>query len=709
MPKTKDVPTQQTEKTPGKDRILIYLADLTHTGQLVAANTHPLAIGLIGANLMAKLRDRIEVQLFKYPDDLNQALKARVPRIIGFSNYSWTCNLGQEYARRIKERFPETVVVFGGPNYGTSQEEHLDYWSRYPYVDFYVMKEGENAMVGLIQALDRLDFDVEKLKRSGVQMPSCHFMLDGRLVEPPLLPRIQDLDDLPSPYLMGIMDKFFDNVLIPMTYTTRGCPFKCTFCTEGTDYYDRVAKRATLHEDLDYIGRRVGTIQDLIITDANFGMFKEDRQKAEALSDIQKKFNWPKHIHVSGGKNQKERLLEVASIINGAMNVAASLQSTDLQVLKNVQRDNISLEELTHVGREGNRIDANTYAELILGLPGDSLKAHRNSLRDSVNAGLSFLRLYQLIMLPETDMNTPETRRKFGMKTRWRVMPRCFGTYSFFEEQFVCVEAEEICVSQDSLSFDDYLECREMDLTIEITHNVNIFRELFGLTRHFGVSWFDFLMRFHQKRRGYGTELTRLYDTFREETVKPLWDSREELLAFARANLGRYLLDELGTNELFKGKAIAFFRLQDEIHDALYAEMEGLLRERGALDESMSLYLKEMKEFSKFRKQDLLDTSRTFEGSYHFDFQSLLSKDYEGSPLDFALQQPVRVAFSHNESQKSAMEAYIKQYGTSVVGMGRILMRAHVKRLFRNIHVDGEMISKGFEKTYRRALNLYGD
>ena len=505
------------------------------------------------------------------------------------------------------------------------------------------------------------------------------------------------------------MDKFFDNVLIPMTYTTRGCPFKCTFCTEGTDYYDRVAKRATLQEDLDYIGRRVGTIQDLIITDANFGMFKEDREKAQALAEAQRKFNWPKHIHVSGGKNQKERLLEVASIIKGAMNVAASLQSTDQEVLKNVQRSNISLEELTHVGREGNRIDANTYAELILGLRGDSLAAHTTSLRDSVNAGLSFLRLYQLIMLPETDMNTPETRRKFGMRTKWRVMPRCFGTYPFFDEQFVCVEAEEICVAQDSLSFEDYLECREMDLTIEITHNVNIFRELFGLTRHFGISWFDFLMRFHRKRRGYGAELTRLYDTFREETVKPLWDSREELIGYAKANLGRYILDELGTNELFKGKAIAFFRLQGEIHDALYDEMESLLREGGHLDDLMALYLKEMKEFSTFRKRDLLDTTHAFEGAYHFDFHAMLAKDYEGSPREYLLEKPIRVSFNHNESQKQAMEAYIKQYGTSVVGLGRILMRAHVKRLFRNIHVDGETISKGFEKTYRRALNLYGD
>lgn len=692
-----------------EQKILVYLADLTHTGQLVASNTHPLGVALVGANLLAKLGDRVEVELFKYPDDLDAALKRRTPRVIGFSNYSWNSSLGQEYAHRIKQKYPKTVVVFGGPNYGSSKEEHLDYWKRYPYIDYYVMKEGESAMVQLLRALAKFGYDADAMKAAGVSVQSCHYLYNGELIEPPLMERIDDLNDLPSPYLMGMMDKFFDNVLIPMTYTTRGCPFKCSFCTEGTPYYSKVSKRTSLETDLRYIAARVGTVQDLIITDANFGMYREDLDKARIISQVQHEYGWPKHIHVSGGKNQKERLLEVATLINGAMNVAASLQSTDQHVLDNVRRSNISLDELTYVGKKGNKIDANTYAELILGLPGDSLQAHTNSLRDAVNAGLSFLRLYQLIMLPETDMNTAETREKFGMQTKWRVMPRCFGYYECMDEKFVGIEAEEICVAQDSLSFEDYLECRELDLTIEITHNVNIFRELFGLVQRLHLSWFDFLMRFHASRRSHGDGLRKLYDTFREDTIKPLWASREELLAFAKDNVGRYILDELGTNELFKGKAVAFFLLQNELHDALYSEMERLLKERGLFDDTMEVYLSELKEFSKCRKMSLLETELRYEKDFRFDFVTLLGRDYDADPREFLHEEPMRIVFSHNEEQQTAMRAYIKQYGTSVVGLGRILMRAHVKRLFRNVDVEGQTIAKGSEKMYRRALNLYGD
>ncbi|MFB3146008.1 MAG: radical SAM protein [Nitrospirales bacterium] len=689
---------------------LVYLADLSHTGQIVASNTHPYGIGLIAAKMLDEIGGKVEVELFKYPDDLSSALERRAPQVMGFANYSWNCNLGYEYARRIKEKFPETVIVFGGPNYGLEFDEQVAFWEHYPLMDFYVLKEGEVAMVELVNVLESYNFDMDALKQDGAIILSCHYMKDGELVIGPLLPRMKDLDDVPSPYLMGIMDKFFDNVLIPMTCTTRGCPFRCTFCTEGVDYYTKVTRRTGLAEDLAYMAPRVDTIQDLIITDANFGMFKENIGHAETIAQLQESHGWPKHIHVSGGKNQKERVLEVATILNGALNVAASLQSTDKVVLANIKRSNISLEQLNHVGKYGTKIDANTYTELILGLPGDSLEAHTNSLRDSVNSGLGFIRMYQLIMLLETNMNTPETRAEFGMETKFRVMPRCFGTYTLFGDEFPCSETEEICVAQDSLSFEDYVRCRELDLTVEITHNANMFVELFGLTQQFEWSWFDVVAMFHENRREHGTVLIDLYDTFRDDTINPLWDSREELEEYAKSNLGKYILDELGTNELFKAKAIAFFRSQNELHDALYSEMEGLLKARGQWDDVMALYLEELKQFSKYRKGDLLNTSAKYEAQFHFDFQAIMAQEYVIDPQEYMLDRPVTYSFSHLGDQKRALDAYVYQYGTTVLGLGRILLRAHVKRLFRNFRIEGASIETAPDRDLvRRALNLYGE
>ncbi len=509
---------------------------------------------------------------------------------------------------------------------------------------------------------------------------------------------MKSLDELPSPYTYGLMDKFFDGVLIPMTHTTRGCPFKCSFCTEGTSYYDKVAKRTTLAEDLEYIGQKRGTINDLYISDANFGMFGDrDKKSAEEIASVQERYGWPSFIHVSGGKNNKASVLAVSRIIGkrGGMGVAASLQSTDPNVLANVQRSNISVDELTAVAKEGSKTDALTYSEIILGLPGDTIQAHTQSLRDCVNAGIGYLRMYQLIMLPETDMNTRQTRERFGMRCMWRIMPRCFGRYEFEGEEFNSAEIEEICVAQDSMSFEEYLECRELNLTIEIAHNANIFREIFGLCSYCRVEWFDLLLRFHNRRSDY---LPAVYGDFRENTIKPLWESREEALHFAQNHLDQYLDESLGVNELFNGKAVAFFEKQKELHDGIYAVATELMPQYGD-------YLAQAKHFSLQRKEHLLDDNGgNRRGEYDYDFAALLASDFTGDPERY--RKPTQVDFSHSPDQRATIAQLVHQYGTSHTGLGRILLRAHVKKLFRQVTSDGVTTDKGFEQSYRRSTNL---
>ena len=275
-----------------KNKINVYLADLSHTGQGVSANFFPLGVGYVASYLLKELADQVNVELFKYPEDLSRALSKNRPKIVAFSNYSWNLNLSYEYLKQIKLRSPETITVMGGPNYGLTQEEKELFWRRYPLVDFYIVFEGEYAFVELVKNLDSVNFDPKRLKQNFASLSNCHYQFDGKIVEGEFLPRVKELQELPSPYLSGLMDKFFDGVLIPMISTTRGCPFRCTFCTEGNDYYAKVAKTTDLNEDLEYIVSRVGTVKDLCMTDANFGMFKEDIDKAKTLAAIQKKYDF---------------------------------------------------------------------------------------------------------------------------------------------------------------------------------------------------------------------------------------------------------------------------------------------------------------------------------------------------------------------------------------------------------------------------------
>ena len=686
---------------------LIYLADLTHTGQIVASNVSPLGIGLIASYLLKSHAHQVDIELFKYPEDFSRALATKIPRLVGFANYSWNLDLAYRYATRIKEVSPDTVVVFGGPNYGLTLEEIEDFWKRFPLIDFYVVKEGEVAFENLYRLLAQNKFSVAQIKAAAVPPANCHYISSGELKMGEILPRLTNLSVIGSPYLNGLMDKFFDGVLIPMIHTTRGCPFTCTFCSEGSKYYGAVAQRVELEEELTYIAERKGTVQDLVITDANFGMYDEDRAKAETIKRVKEKYNWPQHIIVSTGKNKKEKIIEVAGILKGSMSIAASLQSTDQAVLKNINRSNISIDALTAVVKQSEQVDATTYTEIILGLPGDSIATHTRSLRDVTTAGLGVVRMYQLILLPQTELNTPDTRRKYQIETKFRINPRSFGKYSILGHEIVSIEHEEILVSSLSLSFTDYLHCRELDLTVEMLHNSGMFLELAGLCSHLGYSWFDLLLRFFNNRRQHGESLALFYDNFSKDSQVGLWNSRQELERHVRHHIEEYIANTDGTNEMAKSKAIAFFQHLRPLHDALYSEMRALCTEKGEVGTELLAYLDEAKDFSIRRKENFVNFTQRSSGVYHYDFFVLEKLGFKVDPCEFHHEEGVEYFFYHNQSQIDMINSYVGQYGGRTIdGLGRILMRAPAKRMFRGFSSNQQHLVNTNNKF--SSLNVYG-
>ena len=92
----------------------IYLCDLTYDTISLATDAFPLNIGFVAAYCKNKFKDRVDIELFKYPKDLDRAIKEHTPDILGMSNYPWNFNLGLAFFKMIKQISPNTVTVMGG-------------------------------------------------------------------------------------------------------------------------------------------------------------------------------------------------------------------------------------------------------------------------------------------------------------------------------------------------------------------------------------------------------------------------------------------------------------------------------------------------------------------------------------------------------------------------------------------------------------------
>lgn len=668
--------------------IKVSFADMTHMGQVVAANTFPLGLTMVAAYAQQELGDDIDFEVFKYPDDFSQYLETTTPKIACFSAFSWNVSLGHEFAKRLKKASPETITVFGGPNFPAEKDEQKAFLEEYPAIDCFFEFEGERVFVQFFKALKEIDFNWEQFKREYRTTPSIRYLVDGEFISAELMEKTVELDVLPSPHLSGISDKFYDNVLIPYMQMARGCPYACTFCWEGGDYFQKTKRFSMerIKSELNYIAKRA-KVPDFGLSDANFGMFQEDIEIAGVIRTLQKKYDWPKSITAATAKNHKKNTMDIVEILGDTMPSFSSVQSTDKDVLKKIKRKNVPMEQMALMAELTVQRGGQSQAEVILCLHGDSKKTHFKSVFDMLDAGMTFIRMYQHMMLPGTEGANTESREKYSFETRFRVLPRCFGYYEFRGEIFSATEIEEIVISNNTMSYEDYQDCRNLHLTTEIFNNDSSFLDIIQFLKRQGIKTSEFIEAVHEAVVQSAGSMAKLYDEFREEEKKNFWFDIDELRAFVKepGAIDKYINGEYGTNELYKYRALAIWENIEEMHEIVYTVAQSLLEGKVAQDPLILSYLSELREFSLLRKIDVLNTNRAEKRVFHFDFPKLKECKFEIAPEMVYFPEGREMEIYHSDSQRKLIEGYISQYGTDLIGISRILVRANMNRLYRNI------------------------
>jgi radical SAM superfamily enzyme YgiQ (UPF0313 family) len=666
----------------------LFFADLTHTAQGISASTFPLGVSYVMSYARQQLGDDFEMQLFKMPHDLERACRDRRPLILACSNYSWNLELTLTLARLAKKQDPSLIVILGGPNFPTEPIEQQEFLEQRPEIDFYVQLEGELAFVDLVQKLSRYSFNVASFKAAGELVVNTAYVREGQIVVGPIQ-RIRDVNAIPSPYLTGILDPFFEMPLVPMIETTRGCPFTCSFCADGLPTKGRITRYDAnrVRDELYYVAKRLRNIDELIITDLNFAMYKEDLATAHAIAEVQAEFKWPKVLSASAGKNMPHRTIEVAKVLGGAWTLGASIQSTDAEVLAAIKRSNISSEAYQALIDFGNSLkNSKTHSEIILGLPGDTKQKHYESLRFGIENGVNSIRMFQAMLLRGTDMATRATRAEFGLLTQFRSIPGCVGIYNFFDTKQPVSEIEEIIVGSKSLPFEDYIDCRVMNLFVETFYNNALFEEVYGMLEKLGVSPFDSLLYMKNHPEIYPRKVQEIIDEFILQTTQDLYASESEAkrVILTEEMVERYVGGELGINELLVHRAMLYreFELTTKL---FLSSTRGLLAERGMLSEAVQGYLRDLEQFLILRKRGVLSNESMAERG-HFSYDMIAAAQV-GFQVDPNTLQPLAsrqvIEFFHTDEQRKHIDNQMRVYANTPIGLGRLLQRSNMKLIYR--------------------------
>lgn len=434
------------------------------------------------------------------------------PFIVGFSCCIWNQNFNLELAKKVKEKFPRCTVIFGGHNI-TRENNFL---KNYPFIDILVFGEGEKTFCDTVKNLTD-----GKLK----DVPNISFRKNGTIfVTEETAPC--ELSDFPSPYLSGIFDgilKKEDHAsLLCVLETNRGCPYSCSYCDWCSGKKVRLFPIEKIRQELRWIAEN--GLEYCFCADSNFGMFDRDIEITRFAASLKEKYGYPKVFRTCFAKYSNDTVFEICSILNKAgMDKGATLayQSLNEDVLKNINRQNLTLEHFSGLLKKYYEAGIPAYSELILGLPGETKESFCEGICKIIESGQhNSLSIYYLELLPNSQMSQKAYMAKHGIKP----IRVGFNHMHSIEKKDEIKEYSNIVQSTATMSKNDWIYCNLFAVCVQTFHALGLMRYIaIYLNEEQNISYFDFytsLLNYIFSDKD--TILYNIFNSFREKLSSSL-------------------------------------------------------------------------------------------------------------------------------------------------------------------------------------------
>ncbi len=375
---------------------------------------YPYAVGVLSSYAMQyeDINSQYELAGIIFKEDSEEDVMNAVkdPFIVGFSNYFWNYNYNLQQAKSIKEKYPECTIIFGG--HQVSRES--DFLEKYSFIDVLIFGEGEIPFTRILRALG------ENKSLEGI--PNISYRKGGEILRGE--DKAEGVENYPSPYLTGVFDKLL-NVPENLEFnaqleTNRGCPYHCSFC-DWCDYDlpMRQFPMERVRKDLEWISEH--KISYCMCVDSNFGLFPRDEEIAEFAVSLKKKNGFPDKFGACFAKNKTDRIFTINKMFNDvgmSKGVSLAFQSMSEEVLENISRKNMNKDKLSEQLELYHKAGIPTYTELILGLPGETLKSFSEGICELLERGQhDSINVFRCEVYPNSTLSNKDYMKKFGIKT----------------------------------------------------------------------------------------------------------------------------------------------------------------------------------------------------------------------------------------------------------------------------------------------------
>lgn len=320
------------------------------------------------------------------------------PHLVGITTNTPQVKQSWRTAAAIKQEM-DIPIVLGGPHVSVVSEE-LDFESiRQPQVDMVVRGEGEGPWLAISNIVDEYLRDQPEFTAQGLMDPALDLFrdtlgvsyktADGQLHRNADAPVIADLDSLPWPaYHLFKMGRYTN--LQPATdaidgsrsfsiMTSRGCPYRCTFCSQSIMPIKwRARSPENVIEEWRHLVRDLGALEIGVLDDsANIR-----RNRLHELSDalIANKLNHVPWIFVNGIRaNLADYDLLLKLKQAGLKRTAFGVETGDEQMIIKIDK-HVDHDTIRQAFKNAKAAGLETIGFFIIGLPGDTRETMQKTI-----------------------------------------------------------------------------------------------------------------------------------------------------------------------------------------------------------------------------------------------------------------------------------------------------------------------------------------
>lgn len=341
----------------------------------VATIHQPLGLAYLAAVLE---KESIPVKIIDAPvlryqqKEIIRGARKFEPTIIGLTCVTPDLPATLELASTLKEALKECPIIIGGPHVTVTPKETM----KHECFDLGVLGEGEETLIELLKGLKKGE-NLEQIK-------GIAFRKRGEIITTISRPFVNDLDAVPFParHLLPPLEKYnpppgsYKNLPVGTIVTSRGCPFRCTFCARNVSGNQvRLRSPKNVVDEIEVLVKEYG-VREIRVWDDTLNL--DPNRVIEICKEILKRrlaFSWTCQARVNFTNHEMLRWMKKA----GCWQISYGVESGNQEIL-NKTKKGITLKMVREAVSRTKRAGIEVKGFFMLGLPGDTEGTMRETI-----------------------------------------------------------------------------------------------------------------------------------------------------------------------------------------------------------------------------------------------------------------------------------------------------------------------------------------